>query len=109
MADYVAKDFKNPIWSELLLTPEGMERHLRLHNTNCDHLVGMLTATLLHTNIPEPERHTLGLLSKIIQHNVLETWPGARLQRLPPTLIACSLMGEYAEFERVSRAKMQID
>jgi len=95
----VAKDFMNEIRSEFLLTPEGIEHHLRLHNTNCDHLVEMLTATLLRADIPGPERHTLGLLSKICQHNVLETWPGAQLRRRAITRIPRSLMGEFAEFE----------
>ena len=99
MADYVAKDFMNEIRSELPLTPGGMEHHLRLHNANCDHLVEMLTATLLRAGIPDSEKHTLGLLSKICQHNVLETWPGARLRRQATTRIPRSFMGEFAEFE----------
>ena len=99
IADFVAKDFTNETRSELPLTPEGMEHHLRLHNTNCDHLVEMLTATLLRADIPGSEKHTLSLLSKICQHNVLETWPGARLQRQATSRIPRSLMGEFAEFE----------
>jgi len=99
MADFLAQDYVTEIRSGLPLTPEGTEHHLRLHNNICGHLVEKLTAILVRTDIPAPERHTLGLLYKISQHNILETWPGERLRRRATTMRVDGLLGELAEFE----------
>jgi len=99
MADFLAQDDVTEIRSGLPLTPEGMEYHLRRHNNICGHLAEQLKAILLRTGIPAPDRHTLGLLSKISQHNILETWPGDRLRRRATTLRIDGPLGELAEFE----------
>jgi len=98
IADFLAQDFVTETRSGLSLTPEGTEHHLRLHNNTCGHLVERLTAMLLRTDIPASERHTLGLLSKISQHIILEIWPGERLRRATTMRVDC-LLGELAEFE----------
>jgi len=73
IADFLAQDFLTEPRSGLPLTSEGTEHHLRLHNNTCGHLVEMLTAMLLRADLPASERHTLGLFSKISQHNILKT------------------------------------
>jgi len=65
IADFLTQDFLTEPRSGLLLTPEGTEHHLRLHNNTCGQLVEMLTAMLRRADLPSSERHTLGLLSKI--------------------------------------------
>jgi len=99
IANFLAQDFVTEIRSGLPLTPEGTEHHLRLHNNTCGHLVEMLTTMLLRTDIPASERHTLGLLSKISQHNILETWPSERLRQRATTMRIDGLLGELAEFQ----------
>jgi len=99
ISDVLAQDFVTETRYGLSLTLEGMEHHLRLHNNKCGCLVEMLTTMLLRTDIPVSERHTLGLLSEISLHNILETWPGERLRRRATTMRVDSLLGEVAEFE----------
>ena len=98
IADFLSQYFLTEPRSGLFLTPAATEHHLRLHNNTCGHLVEMLAA-LLRADLPAAERHTLGLLHKISQHNMLQTWPGERLQLRATTMRVGGLLGELAEFE----------
>jgi len=69
-----------------------------MHNNTCGHLVEML-AVLLRADLPAAEKHTLGLVYKITQRNMLQTWPGERLQLRATTMRVGGLLGEIAEFE----------
>jgi len=82
----------------LLLTQAGQGQHLLLHNNTCRQLVGILEALLL-ANLPAAERNKLDILRKISQQNMLQTWPGERLQLGVATLGLEGLLSEIAEFE----------
>jgi len=98
IVDFLAQYFLTEPRYGLLLTPAGTEHHLLLHNNTCCHLVEMLE-TLLRADLPAAQRDKLDLLCKISQHNVLQTWPGERLQLRATTTRVEGLLGELAEFE----------
>jgi len=98
IADFLAQHFLAETRSGLSLTTVGTEHHLRQHNSTCGHLVERLAA-LLRADLPAAERHTLGLLHKISQHNILRAWPGTQLQLQATTMRVGGLLGEVAEFE----------
>ena len=82
----------------LLLTQAGQGQHLLRHNNTCRQLVVMLEA-LLPANLPAAERNKLDMLRKISQQNMLQTWPGERLQLGVTTLGFEGPLSEIAEFE----------
>jgi len=82
----------------LLLTQAGQGQHLLLQNNTCRQLVVMLKA-LLPANLPTAERKKLDMLYKISQQNVLQTWPGERLQLGVTTLGFEGPLSEFTEFE----------
>jgi len=98
IVDFLAQYFLTEPRSDLLLTPAGTEHHLLRHNNTCGHLVETLEA-LLRADLPAAERNKLDLLCKISQHNLLQTWPGERLQLGATTTRVEGLLGELAEFE----------
>ena len=98
IVDFLGEHFLLEPRYGLLLTQAGTEHHLLLHNNICGRLVKMMEE-LLRANLPIAKRNILSTLCNISQHNMLQTWPGKRLQLGATTSRVVGLLGELAEFQ----------